>query len=370
MPHQLARRGPRTVGPYTRIGRGAWRAAAPLARTAVKGIQHYFKKSASSGRKHSTKRRSAAKRTGTRSSAAMYDGGSSGCSLNFKRKSKYMKGFKKILAPQILNSVCGGSISTVANRQTAYHLNAYTGTAAVPSVFLMGASDNSDMNQVLSALDPATTISGANLTAFTRRYMVDSIRAKYQLKNQTTIPITITLYDCVSRRDNTNDAFPPIFAWNTGVADEAVAVGTSNVNTQQSSFPGSKPFQSQLFCQRWKVKRSTTFILHPGATHCHYINIKPGGLLNFEYTRQNAYLKGLTTCLMAVIKGGVAASSLNAADVGESIAEVNYVTETQYRFKCMEKSRTALTQFNTLAGLADRTINEDTDTIMPNVQQV
>lgn len=278
-----------------------------------------------------------------------------------------MKGFKKVLAPQILNSVCGGSISTVVNRQTPALLNLYTGTTGA-SKYLMSASDNNDMNTVLSALDPTATIGGPNATANTRRYMVDQIRSKIQLKNQTTIPITLTLYDCVARRDNSSDSFDPLATWTSGLNDEFV--GVSNQNGQGSQFPGAKPFQSQAFCQRWKVRGVKTFILHPGATHCHWITIKPAGLLNFEYTRLNAYLKGLSTALMVVTKGGVAASSLNAADIGESVARVDYVTETQYRFKCMEKSRTALTQFNTLVGAADRTINEDQDTIIPNVTTV
>lgn len=355
----------------TRVGNSPWRRVGGLvAKAGANKISNYLKRSSGSGRKRSQKRASPAKRTSTRTSAAAYDGGSSGCVLSFRRKSKFMRGFKRILAPQILNSVCGGSISTVANRQTAYQLNAYTGSGAIGSTYLMSLTDNGDMAQVLNSLDPATTISGSNLTTNTRRYFVESIRAKYQLKNQTTIPITVTLYDCVARRDNTSDTFSPTFTWTQGIADEAVNVGSNQVNAQASQFPGAKPFQSQLFCQRWKVKRGTTFILHPGATHCHYVTIKPSGLCNFEYTGKNAYIKGLTTSVMAVLKGGVAASSLNAADVGESIAEINYVTETQYKFKAMEKSRTALTQFNSLAGLADRTINEDTDTIMPNVQQV
>lgn len=362
----------RTRGTHlTRVGNSPWRRVGGLvAKAGANKISNYLKKSSGSGRRRSVKKASSTRRTSTRASAAAYDGGSSGCVLSFRRKNKYMRGFKRILAPQILNSVCGGSISTVANRQTPAQLLAYTGSGGFNSTYLMSLVDNGDMAQVLSALDPATTVSGSNLTGNTRRYMIDSIRAKYQLKNQTTIPITVTLYDCVARRDNTSDSFSPTFAWTQGIADEAVNVGSNQVNAQGSQFPGAKPFQSQLFCQRWKVKRGTTFILHPGATHCHYITIKPSGLCNFEYTGKNAYIKGLTTCLMAVLKGGVAASSLNAADVGESIAEVQYVTETQYKFKAMEKSRTALTQFNTLAGLADRTINEDTDTIMPNVQQV
>lgn len=361
----------RTARALTRYGR------TPLGRAVVKTaasgvtkrIATSWKKSSSSGARRSGARSSGRGRTSRTTNAAAYDGGSSGCSLKFKRRSKFMKGFKKVLAPQILNSVCGGSISTVANRQTPYILNLYTGTTAA-STYLMSASDNNDMNQILSGLDPSATIVGPNSTALTRRYMVESIRCKVQLKNQTTIPITLTLYDCVARRDNATDSFNPLVTWNGGILDEVIPVGVTNSNAQGSGFPGAKPFQSQTFCQRWNVKRATTFILHPGATHCHWISIRPAGLLNFEYTRLNSYLKGLTTALMVVVKGGVAASSTNAADIGESVGRVDYTSETQYRFKCLEKSRTALTQFNTLAGLADRTINEDQDTIIPNVTTV
>lgn len=278
-----------------------------------------------------------------------------------------MRGFKRVLAPQVLNSVCGGFITTAANIQTPNLVNLYTGLSGA-SKYLMSLGDNADMCTVLQALDPATTVSGQSSTN-TRRYFVDSVRSKIQLKNQTTVPITVTLYDVSARRDNGTDSFDPLLVWSAGLGDQFVNVGTT-ANIQGNQFPGARPFQSQAFCQRWVVKASKTFILHPGATHCHFITIRPKGLLNAELTRLNSYVKGLTTALICVIKGGVAASTAATSLVGESLARLDYVTETQYKFRAMEKSRTAMTQFNTLSGNADRTINEDQDTVITAIGTV
>lgn len=288
--------------------------------------------------------------------------------MRFRSNGVFSKGFKKLLAPQILNSVTAGRISSAVARQGVDLLSTYSGIGGTLSKYLVGNFDLGDCQNILSATEPspATQTAGTNTTGLTRRMKLMKATAKYTLKNQTNIPIEVTLYDCTARRDTTSLTLNPLDAWNNGVTDQAVAFGsTVNLaNVQQSNYPGARPFQSQTFCQTWKVKKTTNFVLHPGSEHIHRISIEPGGLLNNEYTRNFAALKGLTTTVLCVIKGGVVHDAATVTNVSYSTSVLDYVCEAQYRFTSLERSRTAYAQYNnlaTIAAAAQATIIEDTD---------
>lgn len=301
------------------------------------------------------------------------DAGQSGCVVKSRgRRQLLPKGMKRILAPQVLNSTNSGTMLTIANRQFVTLLRAYVGSQNLSSPYLMAYQDNLDMQYSLSASEFVPTGTAATNNYLTRKYMVKSIRAKYTMKNQTTTPIEVTLYDVVARRDSTVDTNRgPDSLWSFGVSDEAVnlpgpgggpAIANPS-NAQTSSFPGAKPWQSQYFNQYWKVKKTTKFVLHPGSNHIHYITVAPKYPMNYELMKDLAIVRGLTTTLMAVIKGGVAQDSTVTGAVGSSAAELAYTTEIQYQFFAMEKSRTAYTQYNGFTGNASRTILEDTDAV-------
>lgn len=294
------------------------------------------------------------------------DNGSSGYSKRFRR-SGIPRGFKKILAPQILNSAVSGVQIAPINAQKAFTLTSYTGENNVLSSYLISTQDTGDMNAILGANDPtAATTVAANNSYLTRRFMIKSVRAKYTLKNATNIPIEVVLYDVQPKRDMQNlTNNDPVTLWNFGMADQSVTLpgGAVDANSAQSAFPGSTPFQSQYFCQFWTVKRKSRFILHAGSEHVHWVNLAPKYPFNAELTRNMPLMRGVTTAVMAVIKGGVAQDGTNTLLAGTSIAELAYTCETQYSFTAMERSRTLFTQYNGLAGSASRTVLEDTDVI-------
>lgn len=300
------------------------------------------------------------------------DAGVSGYSTRFRRKNKWMKGFRKILAPQHISSVVQTRITAPLSRQQPYLVSAYTGASST-TPYLLGNVDTNDCQAVLQALEPTagTQTSTNNNTYATRRMMLHSIKAKYTFKNQTNAPIDVTLYDVTARRDASTSGLNPITAWDNGLLDQGVSLpGTTSSNPQTSTFPGGKPFQSQTFCQFWNVKRVSHFVLGAGSTHQHYITIRPGYLLNAEYTRQMQFFKGLTTVLMAVVKGTVAQDTATPFNVSYSSAELDCICETQYRFTAMERARTAYIQYSTLpvSMTTPATVLEDTDAVAPIAQ--
>nr|QTE03376.1 MAG: putative capsid protein [Grus japonensis CRESS-DNA-virus sp.] len=301
------------------------------------------------------------------------DAGRSMFAMRFRPKKKFLKGLKRILAPQALNSVVPSRLQSGAAStgfQLVQDLFAYQGSTGTPWPYICSGGTNGDLtdaNTVLQTTEAAATniFLGNNLNR-TRRMMMNRISVMFQIKNQTNIPVRVTLYDCVARRDATV-AVGPTAAWSQGVTREAVvSAGTSN--SLNLNFPGAKPFQSQYFCQLWKVKRSVTFELHAGSVHWHRVMIKPGGVFSAEYTTTYDLLKGLSTCVMMVLEGGLVDNNTTfagATTVTTSSFACDVVAESNYSFTAMERSRTAYTQFGALApNLAENlqfAIAEDTD---------
>nr|WMC00977.1 capsid protein [Cressdnavirus D_HF4_1386] len=301
--------------------------------------------------------------------------GQSGLTRSFRKRSSFMKGFKKVLAPQYLNTVTQSQVRANVSRQGVTLFQAYTGSTGVSTPYLMqGTVDLADCQEILASTEPTAATQGSlnNFTGRTRRMQLMHCKAKYTIKNQTNVPVEMWLYDCVLRRDSTGTIQGPDTDWVNGLADEAVSIsGVTNANAQQGLLPGQRPFESQLFCQRWKVSKVTKFVLDPGREHIHYVTIKPSGLLNNELLRSYNGLRGLTTTVMPVVKGGLVQDTTTPFNITYGPAEVDCITEVQYKFTALEKSRSAYTQYSSLPNALTNlgTILPDTDAVA-NVQVV
>lgn len=308
---------------------------------------------------------------------------SSGYRKTFKKKrgsARAMRAFKKILAPQVVNSVTQGSIQSATARQTVTLVNlTNTNSTSTGDGYLMSFADLSELARVTSAFDPNNTaaIVGGNSSFNTRRLMVNSVTTCVTMKNMSNVPLTITLYDVSPRKDGGGvgvtpyDGFSPTAAWRNGLIDQAVGQDLGlNQNALFETFPGATPYQSQRFCQTWIIRRKTKFMLHPGSNHKHYIKLKPAHMFNVAGFASQAWMRYITTALMAVVEGGVVHQTGGplpaSGPVTLSPGLLDYVTETQYKFTAMEKSRTAYVQYtdlNTLGSGTQATIVEDTDTV-------
>lgn len=283
----------------------------------------------------------------------------------FRTKKKFLRGYKKVLAPQILNSVVSTRLfNSAANTQAVFVPLAYSGAAGSVGLLNQYLISTTDMGDCMSILGIPETVVGN--TARTRRMLLESVKARYRFKNQTNVPVTLTLYDVVARRDFFTTALDPISAWTTGLTDQQVSlIGVPNSNAQTDLFPGSTPFQSQKFCQMYKVRKTKKFVLHAGSEHDHYVHLNAGGILNNEYITNWVQYRGLTYCLMVVVEGAVVDDAVGAAsNVGISGAGVDCVCETRYKFTAVERARTMFTQYNALPTLgAQNTVLEDTDAV-------
>lgn len=200
-----------------------------------------------------------------------------------------------------------------------------------------------------------------------RKYMVQSNVATHRIKNQTTTPVSVTIYDCTPRKDG--DAFGPIDAWNVGVNDQSVTLpGADNALTMTQI--GTTPFQSRRFTTRWKVLKVTKTMLGGGAEHHHHISQKPRYLFNAEEETSFAVSRGTTLITFIVFHGGVVGTSGSAAPVSTttSDATLEIVSSVRTIARMFERSLTSYVQWNNLGQLEDSAqfaVNEESDVIQP-----
>lgn len=283
-----------------------------------------------------------------------------------RKKVQLAKGFKKLIAPQYLNTTTYGQVTSEVGRQAAMQLHGYVGSSGA---ITRGFLSSSDINQLmtLSGLDeptPASTNLGSAFAAGsnTRRLVVEQVNAKYTFKNQTTLPIEIEIYDFVYRNDSTN-ILNVVDLWNGGLDNETTnAAGSLG---RLLVFPGAKPFEAVQFTSEVRVGKRTHLFLHPGSNHVHRIRYTPKYPINKSQTNWKAQLSGLTFGVMLVQKGGIIKDG-QAVSYGRSM--LDYICEASYKYYSVSKNRTLYTAYTDLPQVVTKesAIIEDTDTVGSN----
>jgi len=148
--------------------------------------------------------------------------------------------------------------------------NAKSGTQAIFAT-QMGTADNiigaGGLQTKLPV--PVSTATGSN------NFMVGALHQETVVSNTSNIYWQMTIYDYVARQDTTLSPVSlasglgvvPLAYWQLGLKQQTTAA-------TQSLFPWSvnaTPFSSTLFCQFYKVIKSTKVMVGPGATHTHIL---------------------------------------------------------------------------------------------------
>lgn len=171
------------------------------------------------------------------------------------------------------------------------------------------------------AVDPGTSLYQAiryvwwnyntNLSNNNRcRYLyIEAVNVKLQITSASQFDQTVTIRDIISRRDhNTN----PVVAWDQGLTEgnRAISVqgATPAVATNQTYMV--TPYQSNQFCQLWKIINDKTITLEPGKTHIHYHKVSIKKRLNVDdFKLGDQYRKGLCTATLITHHGQPASST-------------------------------------------------------------
>lgn len=256
-----------------------------------------------------------------------------------------------------------------------------TGSRYLPSLDLM--------NYITTDLLRDTQTPGAAFTDavgvvtnpgyLSQKFVIPMISLKHELKNQTNLAVHVSLYDIVLRETQTTPGTPqPIQDISTGLLQERTGYSIARNGGSPESGLGVTPFQSSLFCKRWKVVKTTTLVIPAGSTHVHTFINKPKRMFSFDddstvsqannvgitgQGQYKAYQGYVTTATIARVWGGVADDSVNVQQVYNAAAAVDCVTRCYLKYGQFIKNKRVHAIYTTeAAGTGNaQTMTEDSD---------
>lgn len=177
---------------------------------------------------------------------------------------------------------------------------------------------------------------------------VKSCHSELQLQNSSNAVVRIQLWDVINRRDAYKDAqgnaLVPYEAFKQGLTDQ-----TSTAPANNQLLLGSRPTDSTLFNQFFKVKRVTYTELAPGQVHYHRINYKIMRRINNEmFTAQNLNgIKGWSITTLMIMYGEPVGDNVGGCTV--AAGRINTVSSTNYHFDFLASASATSSVTNQLA---------------------
>jgi len=275
-----------------------------------------------------------------------------------KHIKKFMRGWKRVLAPRVIESVIQQRLTTPISKQGVSPINLFLAPLGTPAFHAAGSIDILRMFKQLEADEP-TPVLPINLAA--RRMFLDHVSFEVLLRNATNATVRHTIYDIVPKRDSIDEH--PSTVWTSGIIDTLDP--TSQTPGQQE--PNATPFDCQQFCQLFTVKKTTQVYLHPGSTHAHSVYIPVKRLINsamFEDGNMTV-IRNLTQYVMIASLGPIVQDTTTPFNITYGPAETDCIVNYRCKFMAMEKSRTLTSFFNVLPASisVQGQILEDTDAV-------
>lgn len=316
-------------------GRSAIRTAVDSARSAYKAYKRYQTR-------------------GGRSSGVVrgvtYTDGSSGehSSVNY--------GYHKPFLPPSVIATMGMKIHTKQNAkrvECASGVQTYTGLQSSVTTTNYGQYPFSaeDVRELLTMYD--------DTAQFTNKLLLEKVTGYYSIANARNTNVVVTLYDCIARRDCSDDGNRnPHYSWTEGA--EAQSGGSPLYGTSI----GATPFQSEVFNKFWKCHQRTEFTLGAGQMHTHRFKYSPNRVVTRQGTPASLYaIQGLSFMTVIVIRGCPINGSGAGTNVTTSLGAVDVAGGLEYRFRQLLDNSAQYTNgnvtFPAISG-TEQFINEDT----------
>lgn len=263
-------------------------------------------------------------RSSSRSAPKRWDSGGSSQGANFtkcvltKKPSKFTKGLAAVTNPNTyVYSSSGVIFQNTSGKQTSNTVG----------IALYG----SDLRAISQALVPSATAGYRS-----NKFLVQSAEVETLFTNQTNACHRMWIYDVELRRDVTAAAvssYEPIAAWTTGLLDNAEA------ETDSYDFFGSRPMDSPLFRQYYKIVGKKLVILPASSHHVHKVFIKARRIVNYEAARGFDYVRGLTHLTFVVAHGFPANDATpNTTNVAITGCKIDYVTTTRIKYQGLKEN--------------------------------
>lgn len=173
---------------------------------------------------------------------------------------------------------------------------------------LRGAEINSLTNVALQKYNYLGVASGEALQAGQRSYkmFLQDSNLVSSFTNQAPTSVEFDIYDLVSKVTSTTYS-SPVDEWEGGIDD----INQGSAASTNQNVPYASPFTSKRFNIAWKVVGKHTVELAAGRTHEHKFIKKINIPIDTEYSAKYQQIKGVTTCQLIVIRGGLGDSNNN-----------------------------------------------------------
>lgn len=295
--------------------------------------------------------------------AENFQEGSTGIRIGRGVKNHWLRGYiRKYARPHVIN--CTNSENFTCNMGTQAIL--VTHPLAMNSLDWWTPSWN-QVNQMY--LVQTGTGSGliAGTPAANDRLIINYIHIRTMLRNMATVKIHVKFYDLVPRHDQqaaTGTPLDPISAWNQGYTDESWNA-TAGSGAANSATVGATPFQSEKFCEYYRVKKVHDIAMQPGGQHTHYTRIRPGRMWK-RYSAQNwVQMAGLSWTGMVVMYGDVVKGT---GGVTTGQGELSIVSSSNISFTTVSKVMKTVTTYDALPTVtAPALVDEATGQIVTDI---
>lgn len=283
-----------------------------------------------------------------------------------KKGSKFLRGIKRILAPRYIQTTVQSTFNAALGRQGTFVPrlmgNKSPNTDLITSDYLFSQEDFDWIRA--GALADISSPASAGLSSAAMRLIVDSVQTRLTLKNQTTFPVELWIYDLVARRDDrenrdldrdTLQDTDPLNTWEQGLRQETVTGGVpngTNVGTfanPQRELPGITPFKSERFCHWWHARRVRRINLQPGDHHIHTVKWHGPRVFNMALMGDLNLLRKTTYACLLVLKGPLVRDTSTPFRMSIGSAEIDCIAETSYKYQCAVSARTGYNYYTDLA---------------------
>lgn len=288
----------------------------------------------------------AAKRARTSSSAPSLmkarvgvagSGGSVSEYLGKIRKAPYPASINKAIGKQTLTRGAPQQIVSTIGKQNA--------------ALVMEAGGQADFNQ---------------LTTSTKvfRYVMETIRGETRFVNAELSNVSITIYDCIAKRDIANSSVDdPMAAWIRGNTDQSLATNYQTI--------GSTPWQVEAFNTYYTVAKKTELVLGGGEMHTHAIHLKPNLKITGAYAGYTTTFKDATYFQIVVVKGQPANDTVTQTQVSVGRSAVNIENHFEIDYRQLANAQDVImstSSYPTSFTVAEQVVNTGGSTITTNTE--